>query len=123
MKGSGLWSFCLLSLVLFNAAMASAQGVYFANANLKWAVERELGITDPTADDMLALTYLDANNEGISDLAGLEYGVNLTSLSLRDNRQISDISLLSGLTKLTTLGCSAKTDTSDSSSPTRPKCH
>ncbi len=89
----------VLGIVLFNAAMVSAQPVYFADANLKQAVEEELGISDPTADDMLGLTGLTANNKGIDNLTGLEYGVNLTMLVLVSN-QISDISPLSGLTNL-----------------------
>ena len=82
-------------LVLFNTATASAQVVYFADANLKLAVEDELGISNPTAVDMLDLTLLDAHNRGIDNLTGLEYGLNLTRLYLYNN-QISDISALSG---------------------------
>ncbi len=95
----------VLGVVLFNAAMVSAQPVYFANANLKQAVEEKLGVSDPTADDMLALTYLNAGDNGIVDLAGLEYAVNLTTLLLFRN-QISDISPLSELTNLTLLALS-----------------
>jgi Leucine-rich repeat (LRR) protein len=76
--------------------------VYFADANLKTAVEEELGVTDPMAPDMLGLTYLDAGNMEIVDLTGLEHALNLVTLYLSSN-QISDISLLSGLEHLTTL--------------------
>ncbi len=92
----------VLGVVLFNRSMASAQPVYFADANLKLAVEDELGITDPTAADMLALTSLNAANKGIDNLTGLEYADNLTGLSLSSN-QLSDLSPLSGLTNLTGL--------------------
>jgi hypothetical protein len=76
--------------------------VYFADANLKAAVEAKLGISDPTPTDMLGLTSLNCDYEGVTDIAGLEYATNLTELSLGDN-QISDISVLSGLTNLTEL--------------------
>jgi hypothetical protein len=73
--------------------------VYFADANLKAAVESHLGISDPTPTDMLSLTSLTAVSRGIVDLTGIEYATNLTYLRLHDN-QISDISPLSGLTNL-----------------------
>ncbi len=76
--------------------------VYFADANLKAAVESRLGLSDPTPSDMLSLTWLQIVSGGITDLTGLEYATNLTYLYLEVN-QISDISPLSGLTKLTDL--------------------
>jgi len=76
--------------------------VYFADANLKAAVESALGISDPTPTDMLSLTNLNANDRGIVDLTGIEHATNLTYLWLYYN-QISDISALSGLTNLTIL--------------------
>ncbi|MHC4727549.1 MAG: leucine-rich repeat domain-containing protein [Planctomycetota bacterium] len=78
----------------------SAPAVYFADPNLKAAVEAQLGVSDPTTADMLALTVLHAGGMGITDLTGLEYGINLTVLKIHNN-QISDISPLSGLTNLT----------------------
>jgi len=76
--------------------------VYFADANLKAAVEDALGVTDPTAVDMLALESLDASKRGIADLTGLEYAINLVTLMLNNN-SIVDISPLGGLIKLETL--------------------
>jgi|GEM_PF-1851734 len=76
--------------------------VYFADAHLKVAVEQTLGVTDPTANDMLTLTTLDAVRRDISNLVGLEYATNLTSLNVQDN-QISDLSPLSGVTNLSWL--------------------
>jgi hypothetical protein len=75
------------------------QPVVFADANLKAAIEAELGVTDPTPTDMLGLTSLNAGGQGITDLAGLEFAVNLAQLDLSGN-QISDISVLAGLTGL-----------------------
>ena len=51
-------------------------------------------------EEMAALTHVNASASGISNLTGLEFAVNLASLSLRDNN-ISDISVLEHLTKLT----------------------
>lgn len=81
------------SLVLADAP------VHFADVNLKTAVEAELGISDPTPTDMLALTELAARGIGITELTGLEFAVNLRELFLYGN-QISGISPLAGLTKL-----------------------
>ena len=55
-----------------------------------------------TAEDMLKLRTLTANNAGILDLTGLQYASNLTFLSLNDNR-ISNVAPLAGLNRLTTL--------------------
>lgn len=76
--------------------------VYFADANLKTTVEEALGVTDPTAEDMLALESLDASYRGIIDLTGLEYATNLITLKLNNN-MIVDITPLGGLEKLETL--------------------
>jgi len=88
-------------LGLSQLVMAQAP-VYFADANLKAAVESQLGISDPTPTDMRSLTSLDTNNSGIEDLTGIEYATNLSTLYLSPN-QISDISALSGLVNLTHL--------------------
>ena len=77
----------------------------FVDANLKAAVEAALGVTDPTPEDMLALTSLTAENSGITDLTGLEFATNLTSLNLGEN-QISDISPLAGSTNMIWLNLS-----------------
>ncbi len=52
--------------------------------------------------DLLSITTLHANSQGISDITGIEYCVNLQTLHLADN-QIADISALSGLVKLNIL--------------------
>ena len=76
--------------------------VFFADANLKAAVESALNVSDPTESDMLNLTQLDAYNRLITDLTGLEYATNLTKLKAFGN-DITDISPLAGLTKITFL--------------------
>ena len=52
--------------------------------------------------DMETLTLLGAGYDDISNIQGIEYGTNLTTLRLHSN-QISDISPVAGLTNLTTL--------------------
>ncbi len=66
------------------------------------------GLTNPTASDMLNLTYLtDAmDTYDITDFRGLEYAQNLTELSVStftSTGNNSDISPLSNLTNLTRL--------------------
>ena len=78
--------------------------VYFADANLKAAVEAELGISDPNATDMLGLTELDDDYSGIVDLTGLEYATNISQLILQYNFiDSNDLTPLSGLNSLTQL--------------------
>jgi Leucine-rich repeat (LRR) protein len=74
--------------------------IYFIDENLKIAVEEQLGISDPTPNDMLTLISLHADDRGITNLAGLEYAENLQELYLRRNQQITDISALDGLVDL-----------------------
>ena len=93
-----------LLVVLGAGVVVAEEPVYFADEKLKAAVERELGVSDPTPSDMVGLRYLNSYGRGITDLSGLEYATNLTSLSLSSNQnQITDISALSGLTNLTWL--------------------
>ncbi len=103
--------FILLLAILSGSALAE-DPVYFADPNLKEAVEEELGIIDPNATDMLGLTDLHALGEEIVELTGLEYAVNLTILDLSFN-QISDINALSGLTNLTYLNLNYNSQISD----------
>ncbi|MCL0101336.1 leucine-rich repeat domain-containing protein [Peptococcaceae bacterium] len=78
--------------------------VTFLDANLEAAVRDALGkpTGDITKKDMAKLTNLEAYRRGITNLSGLEYAVNLTSLDLSEN-QITDITPLAGLTNLTWL--------------------
>jgi hypothetical protein len=93
----------VLLFLVVSVNVTWAEGpVYFADENLKTAVEAELGIIDPNSSDMLALTNLEAISKGINDLTGIEYALNLTHLDLWAN-DISDISAVSGLTNLTEL--------------------
>jgi internalin A len=92
--------------------------VYFADPILKAHVEAQLGVTNPTVADMVFLKELSAPGRGISDLTGLEYATNLTSLNLGElfyywewppelrTNQIEDISPLAGLNRLISLDLS-----------------
>ena len=83
---------------------AAAAAVVFPDPNLE-AVIRE-AIDKPTGDieesDLVGVTNLEGPGRGITDLAGLEYCVNLEELSLYDN-QIVQLLPLAGLAKLRTL--------------------
>lgn len=105
-----MWLAVLLMVCLAGRALAE-DPVYFADLNLKVAVEKALAIYEPTATDMLGLTQLrvvnpeirpDYSTTGITDLTGLEYASNLQELWLRVNL-VSDISVLTGLTNLETV--------------------
>ena len=84
----------ILGLVLaagLYGPVVAQEPVEFADPELRAAVERWLGVSDPTPGDMLALTSLVAERQGIVNLAGLEYATRLRSLHLSRN-QISDVS-------------------------------
>lgn len=75
------------------------------DAELKKAINAALEKDDtynPTINDLVSLTRLDAANTEITDLTGLEYAVNLTILNLSTN-DITDITPVQGLNSLTYL--------------------
>ena len=94
-----------LAICAFLLKTATAEEpVSFGDANLKAAVEEELWILNPTPSDMLGLTKLSYNgrqspNAVITDLTGLQYAVNLQSLSL-PSHGFSSLSPLSGMINL-----------------------
>ena len=103
MKKEVALSFAVLLTI---GGFVKAEPVYFADSQLKAVVENALGKTDPNADEMLGLIYLDnVSGLGITSLVGLEYAINLTQLNAYRN-QISDLSPLVNLTNLTSLGLS-----------------
>jgi len=92
-----------VAVICSAAAFAwGAEAVRFTDPNLKAVVEKTLGLSDPTTEDMLKLTRLYAGSQEISDLGGLEHATNLTSLCLHRNK-VKDISAVAGLTQLTYL--------------------
>ena len=79
--------------------------VLVPDAGLAGAIRSELGLDagDPiTQQTMATLTNLDASDQGISDLTGLEHATNLQTLNL-DKNQISDLQPLTSLTNLQSL--------------------
>ena len=78
--------------------------VSFADANLERAVRQALKkLEGPlTTDDLASLTRLDAEEQNIKSLDGLEYATALDTLNLWGN-EIEDLGPLSGLTNLTFL--------------------
>ena len=79
--------------------------------NLRAAILKEIGQGSNSrinAIDMLQIKSFAANNQGIQDLTGLEYALNLRKLDLRWN-DISDVSPLAGLTNLTLLNLAKNT--------------
>ena len=95
------WLLAVLLLLTSAGVLWADSPVHFTDSNLKSAVEAELWVTDPSAEDMLGLTSLSVNAE-IASLAGLEYALNLRSLACTHGR-ISDLSPLSGLHDLESL--------------------
>lgn len=80
--------------------------VVFGDPNVWDAVDHALGksVGEPVGrQEILALTSLDLHGVGTTDLSGLEWAKNLTSLNLALNKGLSDLSPIAGLTKLTTL--------------------
>ncbi|OPX84303.1 MAG: Internalin-A precursor [Pelotomaculum sp. PtaB.Bin104] len=100
--------------------------VHFNDAKLEAVIREAIKkpVGDITNQDLAGLIALAADQEGILDLTGLEYAINLQTLTLcgnhiddvtplagltnlvmlgLDDNQISDISPLAGLTKLNTL--------------------
>ncbi|MHC4545861.1 MAG: leucine-rich repeat domain-containing protein [Planctomycetota bacterium] len=118
---SSLMAFFLVFLIFWEAGK---DRVHFADPALERAVEKQLGIPNPTVSDMLKLEKLEVYEKGVRDLTGLEYATNLKKLYLLKNQihdmsplsalrnlthlalnenQVSDISVVSGLTNLETL--------------------
>ena len=89
--------------VIFNAL--AIEPVNVPDPNLRAAIATVLGraLDDPIVpSEMATLMELNARDASISNLTGLEFATNLTTLRLHNNR-ITDISPLSSLTELTGL--------------------
>ena len=86
----------------------SPEVVSFADANLERAVRRKLKkpAGSLTVADLGSLVRLDAEEQGIKSLAGIEHCAALDTLMLRGN-EIEDLSALSGLASLTFLNLSS----------------
>jgi hypothetical protein len=90
-------------LLLLLAGPGRAQmPVVFGDSRLREIVEEELWVYDPTPTDMLGLTSLTANSQGITSLTGLEHAKNLAVLEMTHNR-VSSLSPLAGLANLSVI--------------------
>ena len=74
-------SIIIIFIVFMLNHLTWAQQAYFADGNLKSAVESWMGLNNPTIGDMLDLTYLSVINRNIYNLTGLEYAANLRSFT------------------------------------------
>lgn len=99
-----------------DGAEACVDPVNVPDDYLLYRIRIKLGFSENekvTCADLASLTELDIEAEydedgafppfRVTDLEGLQYAVNLTSLSLTGNEILKDVSQLSGLTKLVTL--------------------
>lgn len=110
-RGDGGYDAGVYATALIAQAFAAAEGmgkrqdherVDVTDVALRAAINELLGrgLMDQLNQGELAkLVHLDIANRGIANLNGLQYAVNLTTLSAANN-QISDLSPLAGLTKL-----------------------
>ena len=82
-------------------ASAIEDPVHIPDPNLRSAIHDALGLDSPiiTQADMLRLEILPAERQGITDLTGIEYALNLKGLALQGN----NITNLAPLATLTTL--------------------
>jgi Leucine-rich repeat (LRR) protein len=85
-------------------AAAKAQVVSIPDPGLNAAIRAALGkpAGPLTAQDMLSLTNLSADNRGVTSIEGLEVAYNLATLDLGFNL-LTNFTLPPGLTSLTTL--------------------
>lgn len=88
-------------------AAAPTDIVIFDDANLEAQIATQLGVAvgEITVEKMQTLYTLEAPDSGITDLTGLEYAVNISSISM-DNNNISDLTPIAGLTNLTDISLS-----------------
>ena len=115
-----LCSFLILVVFLVSSwnFNASAQNVNFPDANLAAVVRTKLGLAEGAEipqTRLAAITFLNGNDRGITDLTGLEHATGLTILQLNHN-PIRDFTPISSLTNLRNLNLS-NTGFSDSDIP------
>ncbi len=95
----------VVATLLGMSGETSAEVVTFSDANLEAVVRSKLGIraSKPITDiDMKSIEYFWRESCNFTNIQGFNYATNLTGLNLNDN-EISDISPLSGLTKMYSL--------------------
>lgn len=88
-----------------------ADVITFKDQALSKIVKQALSLSDDqpvTTENILGLTKLVTDGEGITDLSGLEYATNLTTVTF-SNEKITSLKPLSGLKKLYSAGFSNNT--------------
>ena len=97
--------FTVSMLLLTRSLIVNAETINIPDLKLRAVIEmalnKEVG-ADITQEDMAKLESLEAFEVGINDLTGIEYAINLKVMSFGLN-QISDLTPLKGLKKLTVL--------------------
>ncbi len=98
----------VLTLALISVITAPAQEVSIPDPGLNAAIRQTLQKpTGPlTQQDLLGLTSLTADDQNITNIAGLEAARNLVTLSLQSNH-LANLSIPGGLTNLITVDLSA----------------
>lgn len=99
---SATWMVLAVAVLPVTVDSVSAVDVTFPDTALEAEVRGALGISPPTPvtdTDMATLDELSANYKSINNLQGIEYGVNLQSVSLHGS-DITDLVPLENLTNL-----------------------
>jgi len=105
--GADLYATALATRALATAAQSSVQAtaVTVPDQQLRRAINLALGrnaMDSLNRGELAQLTSLTAVNAGISNLAGLEWAINLTRVNFNNNK-LTSIAALSGLTKLASI--------------------
>ncbi len=109
---NGSWSNKIFDTALIMQAFSAADGtassinqtlINIPDSNLRSVINAQLGrnfMDNLSRNDLARLTNLNANDMGISDLTGLEWAINLTTVDLQNNNIVSTTPL-DGLASLT----------------------
>jgi len=94
--------------VIYGQCQTEQSAIAFPDPNLEAVIREAIGKPEGAiyASDLNRLEFLDASGNGIENITGLEYCINLENLSLKEN-EITDVSPLSGLNNLTVLDLSS----------------
>ena len=98
----------ILFTLLLSTLVQAQESVFIPDENLKAAVQEVIGDEITTGTMLKLTTFISASGRGVTDLTGLEHAKNLIFLAIHhnstiDNNSLSNLSPLSGLTKLKTL--------------------
>ena len=100
--------FLVVPILLVSQASAF-DTIDIPDPHLKKAIRETLNLPDEipiTSQEMLRLTRLRVKSSDLKDLTGLEYAINLETLSLSGSRTVSDLTPLANLIALRNLNLS-----------------